>query len=101
MFFFYFHSKLSSLTLLTDLVQVTDVELPIGVTFGVINNSLIVDMTREEELLARGECCVVLDAKGDVVHLAKLGGVPVPATEMAALLTKATDHAKTIRSSLK
>lgn len=77
------------------------VELPIGVTFGIINKSLVVDMTHEEQLLARGESCVVLDSKGEVVHLAKLGGVPMPATEITTMLSKALEHAKEIRNVLK
>ncbi|XP_022663171.1 exosome complex component RRP43-like [Varroa jacobsoni] len=81
--------------------KVALVELPIGVTFGIINKSLVVDMTHEEQLLARGESCVVLDSKGEVVHLAKLGGVPMPATEIATMLSKALEHAKEIRNVLK
>lgn len=65
-----------------------------------INDSLVVDMTREEELLARGENCVVLNTKGEVVHLAKLGGVPLPAAQMATMLSNAVDHSKKIRASL-
>ncbi|OQR76973.1 exosome complex component RRP43-like, partial [Tropilaelaps mercedesae] len=81
--------------------KVPGVELPIGVTFGVINGSLVVDMTYEEELLARGESCVVLNSKGEVIHLAKLGGVPVSSTEMSSMLTEAIEHAKNIRNAIK
>lgn len=70
-------------------------------SFGIINDTLVVDMSHEETLLSNGESVVVLDEDNSVVHLHKGGGAFVNPKQLQTMMEEAKRHSREIRAVLK
>uniref|UniRef100_A0A7S4QFX6 Ribosomal RNA-processing protein 43 n=1 Tax=Ditylum brightwellii TaxID=49249 RepID=A0A7S4QFX6_9STRA len=75
--------------------------IPISLTMGIYDNhKILVDMTREEEVVCKGVVTVVVTTTGEIVSLTKCGGLAMSPEDMAACVHLAIGRAKEVEELL-